>query len=50
MTAVELERRVMDALDLEAYPVATQIYPRKQDYTVLAALAGLGSIALQVRL
>ncbi len=41
MTPAELERRVMDALGLEAYPVATQIYPRKQDYTVLAALAGL---------
>ena len=41
MTPEELERRVMSSLGLEAYPVATQIYPRKQDYTVLAALAGL---------
>ncbi|MGE5602121.1 MAG: adenylosuccinate lyase [Nitrososphaerales archaeon] len=42
MTPAELEKRVMQSLGLEAYPVATQIYPRKQDYTVLAALAGLG--------
>ena len=35
------ERRVMGALGLEPYPVATQTYPRKQDYEVLSALAGL---------
>jgi adenylosuccinate lyase len=29
-------------LDLPFYPVATQTYPRKQDYTILAALAGMG--------
>jgi adenylosuccinate lyase len=38
----DLEARVMAALDLEAVPVATQTYPRKQDYFVLSALAGLG--------
>ncbi len=38
-----LEQRVMDALDLPAFPVATQTYPRKQDYRVLAALAGLAA-------
>ena len=32
-----------------AFPVATQTYPRKQDYRVLSALAGLARIALQVR-
>ncbi len=37
------ESRVMAALDLEAFPVATQTYPRKQDYRVVAALAGLGA-------
>ena len=37
----ELEARVLRSLDLEAFPVATQIYPRKQDYVVLSALAGL---------
>lgn len=33
----------MSALGLEAFPVATQTYPRKQDYRVVAALAGLGA-------
>ncbi len=42
-TSEELERRVMAALGLEAVPVATQTYPRKQDYRVLTALAGLGA-------
>jgi len=32
----------MVALGLEAVPMATQTYPRKQDYRVLSALAGLG--------
>jgi adenylosuccinate lyase len=31
----------MEALDLPAYPIATQTYPRKQDWQVLAALSGL---------
>ncbi|MGC8827496.1 MAG: adenylosuccinate lyase [Anaerolineae bacterium] len=39
--ARRLERSVMDKLGLRAYPVATQIYPRKQDWAVLNALAGL---------
>jgi adenylosuccinate lyase len=38
----ELEARVMAALGLDAFPVATQVYPRKQEYLVLSALAGLG--------
>ncbi len=37
------ESRIMAALDLDAFPVATQTYPRKQDYRVVAALAGLGA-------
>jgi len=37
----ELERRVMECLDLEAFPVATQTYPRKQDWLVLNALASV---------
>jgi adenylosuccinate lyase len=41
MSPIELEARVMDALDLESFPVATQVYPRKQDWQVLNALAGL---------
>jgi len=36
-----LEARVMAALGLEAFPVATQVYPRKQDWLVLNGLAGL---------
>ena len=31
----------MTAIDLEPFPVATQTYPRKQDWLVLNALAGL---------
>jgi adenylosuccinate lyase len=39
--ARDLEARVMGRLGLEAFPVATQVYPRKQDWLVLNALAGL---------
>ncbi len=39
----ELEARVMAELGLRAFPVATQVYPRKQDYRVLVALAGLAA-------
>jgi adenylosuccinate lyase len=41
MSAAEMERRVMGLLHLEPFPVATQVYPRKQDWLVLNALAGL---------
>jgi adenylosuccinate lyase len=41
MTPAELEARVMAELELPAFPVATQVYPRKQDWLVLNALAGL---------
>ncbi|GAB4576029.1 MAG: adenylosuccinate lyase [Anaerolineae bacterium] len=41
MTARELEARVMALLGLEAFEVATQTYPRKQDWMVGSALAGL---------
>ena len=40
-SAKDLEARAMSKLALEAFPVATQIYPRKQDWLVLNALAGL---------
>jgi adenylosuccinate lyase len=40
MTPAELEALVMESLDLGSFPVATQVYPRTQDYRVLAALAG----------
>jgi adenylosuccinate lyase len=39
--ARDLEARVMARLGLDAFPVATQVYPRKQDWLVLNALAGL---------
>ncbi|MDX1520828.1 MAG: adenylosuccinate lyase [Anaerolineae bacterium] len=39
--AKQLEMQIMAALDLEVFPVATQTYPRKQDWLVLNALAGL---------
>jgi adenylosuccinate lyase len=42
-SARQLEARVMEQLGLEAFPVATQTYPRKQDWLVLNALAGLGA-------
>lgn len=41
MTPLDLEARVMAALDLPAYPVASQTYPRKQDWQVTSALAGI---------
>ena len=36
------EQRLSELLDLPFFPVATQVYPRKQDYQLLSALAGLG--------
>ncbi|MCL4863434.1 MAG: adenylosuccinate lyase [Caldilineaceae bacterium] len=40
-TPHQLEARVMEQLELAPFPVATQTYPRKQDWLVLNALAGL---------
>jgi adenylosuccinate lyase len=40
-SAAKLEAEIMTAIDLEPFPVATQTYPRKQDWLVLNALAGL---------
>ena len=42
MTARELETQVMAILELRAFPVAHQTYPRRQDWEVFNALAGLG--------
>jgi adenylosuccinate lyase len=39
----QLEARVMALLGLQAFPVATQTYPRKQDWLVATALAGLAA-------
>ncbi len=41
MTPVDLERLVMEKLGLEAVPVSTQVYPRKQDFLVLTTLASI---------
>ncbi len=38
----EFETRLSTQLGLPFYPVTTQTYPRKQDYQVVSALAGLG--------
>jgi adenylosuccinate lyase len=37
------EQKLSGKLNLPFYPVASQVYPRKQDYNVLSALAGLGA-------
>ncbi len=39
----EFERRLSERLELPFFPVTTQVYPRKQDYTLLCALAGMGN-------
>jgi adenylosuccinate lyase len=41
VSAQELEQQVLRSLGIEAFPVATQTYPRKQDWLVLNALAGV---------
>lgn len=41
VSASQLEARAMAILGIEAFPVTSQTYPRKQDVHVLNALAGL---------
>ena len=41
--AEDLERRAMEILNIDCFPVSTQTYPRKQDWLVLNSLAGLGA-------
>ena len=41
--AREMEKRVLRALDLPAFAVTTQTYPRKQDWLLVNALAGLAA-------
>ncbi|MFW5748253.1 MAG: adenylosuccinate lyase [Chloroflexota bacterium] len=41
LTPTQMETHVMRAIGLEAYPVAHQTYPRRQDWDILNALAGL---------
>ncbi|MCB9459610.1 MAG: adenylosuccinate lyase [Anaerolineaceae bacterium] len=53
-TPRQLEQRVMELLNLDAFEIAHQTYPRRQDWDVLNALAGLGmtlyKFALDLRL
>ena len=37
------QARLSEVLNLPFFPVATQVYPRKQDYQLVSALAGLGA-------
>jgi adenylosuccinate lyase len=39
----EFERILSERLELAFFPVATQVYPRKQDYLLLSHLASLGA-------
>jgi len=41
MTPQDMEARVMAALELEAFPVTHQTYPRRQDWEIVTALAGV---------
>jgi adenylosuccinate lyase len=38
----EFESKLGEKLGLAFYPITAQTYPRKQDYTILSVLAGLG--------
>ena len=40
---VEFEESLSKRLGLTFYPVTTQTYPRKQDYRIVSALAGIGA-------
>ena len=42
-TARDLEAAFMRRLDLTPFPIATQVYPRRQDLTVLNALSSLAA-------
>jgi adenylosuccinate lyase len=37
------EKKLSDKLELSFYPATGQVYPRKQDYNIVSALAGLGA-------
>jgi adenylosuccinate lyase len=54
MTPAELEARIMQALDLATFTIAAQTYPRRQDWDVVNALAGVAMtlyrLAFDVRL
>jgi adenylosuccinate lyase len=39
----DFEKQLSEKLELPFYPVAAQVYPRKQDYAIVCALSGLGA-------
>ncbi|MDR3574785.1 MAG: adenylosuccinate lyase [Anaerolineaceae bacterium] len=39
----QFENRLSSALDLPFFTITTQTYPRRQDYEIISALAGLGA-------
>jgi len=39
----DFEKKLSKKLDLPFFPISSQVYPRKQDYEVISALAGLGA-------
>ncbi len=41
LTTADMESAIMESVGLKSFPVATQTYPRKQDWRVLNALAGV---------
>ena len=41
--SAEIEREVLDVFGLQAREIATQTYPRKLDYLLLSAIAGVGA-------
>ncbi|MBA3533797.1 MAG: adenylosuccinate lyase [Ardenticatenales bacterium] len=41
LSARDLEQRIMERLSLEAFEVTTQTYPRKQEWLIANALAGI---------
>ncbi|MFN8474430.1 MAG: adenylosuccinate lyase [Anaerolineae bacterium] len=54
MASAEMERLALADLGLDAFPVTTQVYPRKQDWLVLTALAAvaqtLHKLAFDIRI
>lgn len=46
----EMEKKVMEKLDLDYFPVSTQTYPRKLDMRVLTTLASIGQSAYKFAL
>ncbi|MGA2503784.1 MAG: adenylosuccinate lyase [Anaerolineales bacterium] len=51
---VDFEMKLSQKLDLKFFPIASQVYPRKQDFEIVSAMAGLGAslhkLAFDIRL